>query len=140
MSCSQGQRWLRSLSALRSPFWPPTCRYTEDAVVSTDFTTDSRSSIVDAKAGISISPTFAKVGTVTMVKAGWLWLSRSGVWSTGFSIALIVACILRGNLPGKWVARWERLLLLCHDGLVGSGAACFGLGFLLGSSTTLWSF
>ena len=76
VSCSQGHWWLRSLSALRSPFWPPICRYTEDAVVSTDFTTDSRSSIVDAKAGISISPTFAKVGTATMVKAGWLWLAR----------------------------------------------------------------
>ena len=37
------------------------CRYTEDAVVSTDFVTDDRSSIVDAGAGIQLSPTFVKV-------------------------------------------------------------------------------
>jgi hypothetical protein len=36
-------------------------RYTEDDVVSSDFITDPRSSIVDAKAGISLSPTFVKV-------------------------------------------------------------------------------
>jgi len=35
--------------------------YTEDAVVSSDFTTDIRSSIVDAKAGIMLSPTFVKL-------------------------------------------------------------------------------
>lgn len=35
--------------------------YTEDAVVSTDFNTDSRSSIFDAKAGISLNPRFVKV-------------------------------------------------------------------------------
>jgi len=35
--------------------------YTEDAVVSTDFITDNRSSIVDAKAGIMLSPTFVKL-------------------------------------------------------------------------------
>lgn len=35
--------------------------YTEDQVVSTDFTTDSRSSIFDAKAGIMLSDTFVKV-------------------------------------------------------------------------------
>jgi glyceraldehyde-3-phosphate dehydrogenase/erythrose-4-phosphate dehydrogenase len=36
-------------------------RYTEDDVVSSDFITDPRSSIVDAKAGIMLSPTFVKV-------------------------------------------------------------------------------
>ncbi len=41
-------------------YWAP-CSYTEDAVVSTDFTTDDRSSIVDAGAGIQLSPTFVKV-------------------------------------------------------------------------------
>jgi len=35
--------------------------YTEDAVVSTDFLGDSRSSIFDAKAGIQLSPTFVKL-------------------------------------------------------------------------------
>lgn len=35
--------------------------YTEDAVVSSDFIGDSRSSIVDAKAGIMMSPTFVKL-------------------------------------------------------------------------------
>ena len=30
------------------------------------------------------------------------------------------------------------LAALCHGHLVWSGAACFGLGFLLGSSATLW--
>ena len=34
--------------------------YTEDAVVSTDFMSDPRSSIFDAKAGIQLSPTFMK--------------------------------------------------------------------------------
>jgi len=35
--------------------------YTEDEVVSTDFLTDNRSSIFDAKAGIQLSPTFVKL-------------------------------------------------------------------------------
>jgi glyceraldehyde 3-phosphate dehydrogenase len=35
--------------------------FTEDDVVSTDFIHDERSSIVDAKAGISLSPNFVKV-------------------------------------------------------------------------------
>jgi len=35
--------------------------YTEDDVVSTDFYTDKRSSIFDAKAGIALSPTFVKL-------------------------------------------------------------------------------
>ena len=35
--------------------------YTEDAVVSQDFATDSRSSIFDADAGIALSPRFVKV-------------------------------------------------------------------------------
>mmetsp|Transcript_10636 Transcript_10636/g.26682 ORF Transcript_10636/g.26682 Transcript_10636/m.26682 type:complete len:110 (+) Transcript_10636:890-1219(+) len=34
--------------------------YTEDAVVSTDFLGDRHSSIVDASAGIALSPTFMK--------------------------------------------------------------------------------
>ena len=37
--------------------------YTEDAVVSTDFLGDSRSSIFDVKAGIQLSDTFVKVVT-----------------------------------------------------------------------------
>ena len=35
--------------------------YTEDDVVSSDFITDSRSSIFDAKAGIALSDTFVKL-------------------------------------------------------------------------------
>ena len=35
--------------------------YTEDAVVSSDFIGDSRSSIFDAGAGISLSPQFVKL-------------------------------------------------------------------------------
>jgi glyceraldehyde 3-phosphate dehydrogenase len=35
--------------------------YTEDEVVSSDFITDPRSSIFDAKAGISLNPRFVKV-------------------------------------------------------------------------------
>lgn len=35
--------------------------FTEDDVVSSDFIHDKRSSIVDAKAGISLSPNFVKV-------------------------------------------------------------------------------
>ena len=35
--------------------------YTEDAVVSTDFLGDSRTSIFDAGAGIQLTPTFVKV-------------------------------------------------------------------------------
>jgi len=35
--------------------------YTEDAVVSTDFTTSNYSSIFDAKAGIMLSPNFVKL-------------------------------------------------------------------------------
>eukprot|EP00955_Chlamydomonas_euryale_P027779 293153-Chlamydomonas_euryale.AAC.2 len=35
--------------------------FTRDDVVSSDFVTDSRSSIIDAKAGIMLSPTFVKL-------------------------------------------------------------------------------
>ena len=35
--------------------------YTEDDVVSSDFITDPRTSIFDAKAGIQLSPTFVKL-------------------------------------------------------------------------------
>ena len=35
--------------------------YTEDAVVSTDFTSDPRTSIFDAKAGIALNGNFVKV-------------------------------------------------------------------------------
>jgi len=35
--------------------------YTEDMVVSTDFISDTHSSIFDAKAGIQLSPTFVKL-------------------------------------------------------------------------------
>ena len=35
--------------------------YTDEAVVSTDFTGDDRSSIFDAAAGIQLSPTFVKL-------------------------------------------------------------------------------
>ena len=38
-----------------------TYRYTSDDVVSTDFQHDPRSSIVDSKAGIQLSPSFVKV-------------------------------------------------------------------------------
>lgn len=40
------------------------CRYTADDVVSTDFQHDPRSSIVDSKAGIQLSPNFVKVTSV----------------------------------------------------------------------------
>jgi len=36
-------------------------RYTDEAVVSTDFLTDEHSSIVDATAGIQLSPNFVKL-------------------------------------------------------------------------------
>ena len=35
--------------------------YTEDDVVSTDFITESRTSVFDAKAGIMLDPTFVKL-------------------------------------------------------------------------------
>ena len=35
--------------------------YTEDAVVSTDFSVEARTSVFDAKAGIALDPTFVKV-------------------------------------------------------------------------------
>jgi len=35
--------------------------YTDEEVVSTDFIHDSRSSIFDARAGISLNPTFVKL-------------------------------------------------------------------------------
>jgi glyceraldehyde-3-phosphate dehydrogenase/erythrose-4-phosphate dehydrogenase len=48
----------------RSSIWDPLLnayRYTDEDVVSTDFTGDPHSSIVDAKAGIQLSDTFVKV-------------------------------------------------------------------------------
>lgn len=40
---------------------PQILGYTDEDVVSSDFTTDPHSSIVDAKAGIMLSPTFVKL-------------------------------------------------------------------------------
>ncbi len=40
---------------------PTTFRFTTDKVVSSDFIGDIRSSIVDADAGIMLSPTFVKL-------------------------------------------------------------------------------
>lgn len=47
--------------ASESPALKGVLGYTEDDVVSTDFIHDSHSSIFDAKAGISLNPTFVKV-------------------------------------------------------------------------------
>lgn len=49
------------LEQLDSEVYGCVCRYTSDDVVSTDFTHDPRSSIVDSKAGIQLSPNFVKV-------------------------------------------------------------------------------
>ena len=40
--------------------------YTEEAVVSTDFLGDSRSSIVDVQAGMQLSDTFVKVNVFSL--------------------------------------------------------------------------
>jgi len=48
-------------AAANSDQWKGILGYTEDEVVSTDFLGDTRSSIFDAKAGISLSPTFVKL-------------------------------------------------------------------------------
>ena len=48
--------------------------YTEDAVVSSDFITDPRSSIFDAEAGISLTPRFVKV--VAWTDNEWAYSNR----------------------------------------------------------------
>lgn len=48
-------------AAACSDEWKGILGYTEEEVVSTDFVGDTRSSIFDAKAGISLSPTFVKL-------------------------------------------------------------------------------
>jgi len=48
-------------AAAASPEWFGIVGYTEDEVVSSDFIHDSRSSIFDATAGISLNPTFVKL-------------------------------------------------------------------------------
>jgi len=48
-------------AAAESPAYKGIIGYTEDQVVSTDFQGDSRSSIFDAGAGISLTPTFVKL-------------------------------------------------------------------------------
>ncbi|OQR73091.1 glyceraldehyde-3-phosphate dehydrogenase 2-like [Tropilaelaps mercedesae] len=48
-------------AAANSDQWKGVLNYTEDEVVSTDFIGDTHSSIFDAKAGISLSPTFVKL-------------------------------------------------------------------------------
>jgi glyceraldehyde 3-phosphate dehydrogenase len=48
-------------AAATSDQWKGILGYTEDEVVSTDFVGDTHSSIFDAKAGISLSPTFVKL-------------------------------------------------------------------------------
>lgn len=57
--------------------------YTDDAVVSTDFMGDTRTSIFDAKAGIALTPRFMKlVAWYDNVRAPiglfWVWLGCSG--------------------------------------------------------------
>ena len=47
---------------------------TEDEVVSSDFNNDSRSSIVDAKACISLNPTFVKI--VAYYDNEWAYSNR----------------------------------------------------------------
>lgn len=59
-------------------------RYTSDDVVSTDFQHDSRSSIVDSKAGIQLSPQFVKVTLpLVLVAAVSYMLSASAAALTG---------------------------------------------------------
>jgi len=48
-------------NAANSPEWKGILGYTEDQVVSSDFVGDSRSSIFDAEAGISLNPNFVKL-------------------------------------------------------------------------------
>ncbi len=48
-------------AASKSKKWKGIIGYTEDAVVSTDFIHDSRTSIYDATAGIMLTPTFVKL-------------------------------------------------------------------------------
>ena len=48
-------------AASESEQWKGIIGYTEDAVVSSDFITDSRTSIFDATAGIQLTPTFVKL-------------------------------------------------------------------------------
>ena len=48
-------------AASESPEWKGIIGYTEDAVVSSDFITDSRTSIFDADAGISLNENFVKL-------------------------------------------------------------------------------
>ncbi len=48
-------------AASESPEWKGIIGYTEDAVVSSDFITDSRTSIFDADAGISLNGNFVKL-------------------------------------------------------------------------------
>merc|ERR1711988_972106 len=48
-------------SKSKSPEWDGIMGYTEEQLVSTDFVGDSRSSVFDAKAGISLSKTFVKL-------------------------------------------------------------------------------
>jgi glyceraldehyde 3-phosphate dehydrogenase len=47
--------------ASQSARWKGIIGYTEDAVVSSDFIHDDRTSIFDATAGISLTPTFVKL-------------------------------------------------------------------------------
>ena len=54
---------LRGKQIFTGTFWWR--RYTTDDVVSTDFQHDPRSSIVDSKAGIQLSPNFVKVTFIT---------------------------------------------------------------------------
>lgn len=62
------------------------CRYTEDDVVSSDFIHDPRSSIVDAKAGIMLNPSFVKLVSWYDNECKWLLLllgTRTGACMSG---------------------------------------------------------
>ena len=52
---------VRSLQELLDVYKRQILGYTEDAVVSSDFLGDARTSIFDAKAGIALTDTFVKV-------------------------------------------------------------------------------
>ena len=65
------------------------CRYTADDVVSTDFQHDPRSSIVDSKAGIQLSPNFVKVTISIASMSCTHYLERPCACTHGVRLAVV---------------------------------------------------
>ena len=90
--------------------------YTEDDVVSSDFISDPRTSIFDAKAGISLNPNFVKLVS---------WYDNVSVRPFQCSIRCMLTFFRNGVTPAVSLTCWHTLLRLTAMPSRCSLPACF---------------